>query len=124
MGVLEQDVAKHAKRDQIRKIILDTLHVASEIHVGLMRRNVFKVLDKYGLMPGDRRGELVNRALDRVVNRGYVKRRGDILLLTPHGARQLRVLENRFKEFHKPRRWDHKWRVLIFDVAETKRKLR
>ena len=44
--------------------------------------------------------------------------------MTSNGENRLRYWE--FADFHleKPRKWDKKWRVIIFDIPEKKKKIR
>ena len=32
--------------------------------------------------------------------------------------------ENSHPRFNKPKKWDHKWRLIIFDIPDKKRKIR
>ncbi|MBI5742651.1 MAG: hypothetical protein HZA25_02340 [Candidatus Niyogibacteria bacterium] len=44
--------------------------------------------------------------------------------LTPKGEAALRKLELNEYQICRPKRWDGKWRVLIFDIPEKRRMLR
>src|SRR6185503_5238760 len=44
--------------------------------------------------------------------------------LKPGGDRKLKQLEIANYKLPRPKRWDRKWRIVIFDINEKKRKLR
>jgi CRISPR-associated endonuclease Cas2 len=61
----------------------------------------------------------------------YLKRRGYIeffvegkekyIELTPKGKQRTKDLFTEDFEIERPKKWDHKWRVIIFDIAEIKK---
>lgn len=66
---------------------------------------------------------LVNQKLLR---QKYTKNKGFVLELTPAGkiqAKKLTILGNTIK-FKHPKRWDKKWRLVIFDIPEKNRVFR
>ena len=83
-------------------------------------------LKKLGMLPtGPRDIGTVNRARNRLLKRGLLMRTNEgFLALTPAGERTLRIAQAREAASRKPRRWDGRWRVLIFDIAEKRRGLR
>jgi DNA-binding transcriptional regulator PaaX len=50
--------------------------------------------------------------------------RGQRFTLTAEGEVQLHLLELEERLHRRPRRWDKKWRLLIFDISEQRKKLR
>ena len=61
----------------------------------------------------------------RLIERGWLARDGrGYLRLTSDGKRALRQMELADFKTKKPRRWDKKWRVIIFDIKEQKHSLR
>src|SRR3989338_163849 len=79
---------------------------------------------KLGLLPAKRQRETILRSRDRLVRRGLLKYQDKNLYLTTKGERVLRILRLRDSALQKPKRWDKKWRVLIFDIPEKRKKLR
>lgn len=71
--------------------------------------------------------QMVLSALGRLVNRGWVakktKRQETYYAITIHGVDQLNRTLDAIKR-EEQSEWDGRWRLVIFDVPETKRKLR
>lgn len=86
--------------------------------------NVLGAMGKLGLMPTGRQKEIINRARDRLLRQGLLERKDGFLRLTLKGQRALRQMEVSGFGIVKTKRWDHKWRVLIFDIPEYRKGLR
>jgi len=126
MGKLEGSAKKKLRRNQLRRIILGTIAAAGIIGVGLVAANVLGALAKMGLMKWPRRRrELINRARDRLLEQGLISRdEGGWIHLTERGRRLLYRLESANYHLKKPKKWDEKWRLLIFDIPEKRRGMR
>lgn len=124
MGKMEEQVAKKCRRDDIRRIILSSVALAGIIGVGLVAPNVLGAMAKLGLLPHRRQRESINRSRARMVEQGLLEYHDKKLRLTPKGETVLRRLELSDYQISKPKRWDGRWRVLIFDIPEKRRKLR
>ncbi len=85
---------------------------------------VLGLMEKTGLMPHKRQKEVINRSRDRLLHSGYLERVGGHLRVTSKGRKYLAHLEYSEYKLKKSKRWDGKWRVLIFDIPETRRSLR
>lgn len=57
------------------------------------------------------------RRLITVNERGYLR-------LTPKGKNMLALMEARDRFRRKPKRWDGRWRILIFDIPEYRKSTR
>ena len=124
MSKLEEKSKKRTRRANIKKIILGTVAVAGILSVGAVAPNVLTALDKMGMLPGKRQKEIIRVARERLVKQGLLVYEGTKLRLTHKGEKVLSALELRNYEIQKPRRWDYKWRVLIFDIPESRKSLR
>lgn len=123
MGRMETDSRGRARRGHIRRIILETIKVGGISTVAVLAPNVVGALGRLGLVDNPRRGELVRRSIDRMYVQGLLRHGSNGLSLTPLGEKHLRMLS--LKTFSKkPTKWDKRWRVLIFDIRESRRKLR
>ncbi len=123
MGKLEEASRKRTKKNQLKKIILRTVKIAGLLSIALVAPNVIGAMGKLGLIPSPRQGDVVERTSDRLVRKGLMEWRDGKLRLTAKGERQLLELELR-ELVKRQRRWDGKWRVLIFDIPERRRGLR
>jgi len=73
---------------------------------------------------GKRKTHSINVSRERLIKKGLIKNRNGFLELTGKGERVLESIENRHYKIKKPRRWDQKWRIIIFDIPTCKNKLR
>ena len=124
MGKLEEKSHKRSKRKNLQKIILDTVAVAGILGVGLLAPNVIGAMDKLGLLPNRRQKEYVSSSVSKMVKKGLLKYNGKFYEMTNAGENKLRMWEFADFKFNKPKKWDKKWRVIIFDIPDKKRKVR
>lgn len=127
MGVIEQKIKSDIRRTKINAAILGTLSVAGILAVGVVAPNVLGAMGKLGIIkPYHRQG--VKRSLSRLIKHGYITIEGSAgkkhVRLTPKGERYAALLGEGKLMPKKPRRWDKKWRMLIFDIPEGRRKTR
>ena len=120
---LSMSLEKKVKKTEIQKIILETVKLAGLIGVAAIAPNVLSVMKKVGLITHPRQIESIKRSRDKLIDKGLLENKNNQLKITRHGKRYLlkcsSLREN--KELNKKKKWDGKWRVLIFDIPETKR---
>ena len=124
MGILEDSQRRRRKRNNVKALVLGSVAAAGILGLMIVAPNVLGAMGKLGLLPGRRQKEIINRARDRLIRQGYLIRTGEGLRLTPKGERACRTFEIRGYKTKTPRRWDRKWRVLIFDIPERRKFLR
>ncbi|MBM3261085.1 hypothetical protein FJY93_01565 [Candidatus Kaiserbacteria bacterium] len=124
MGNLEQSSKKKRRRKDVTSLILGTVGLAGLLGIAMVAPNVVGAMGKLGLVPGPRQKEVINRARDRLVRKGLLKRDGFKVRLTAKGEAMLRVIKARESASRAPRRWDGRWRVLIFDIPEYRKGMR
>src|SRR3989338_8314191 len=124
MGNLEASGRQKTRRKNITPFVLGAVGGAGILGLAVVAPNVLGAMGKLGLMPGRRQKEIINRARDRLLRQGLLKRENGFLRLTPKGTAALRFLEAREFKTNRPKRWDGKWRVLIFDIPEYRKGLR
>lgn len=124
MGKLERESEKRTRRANLRKLILATVKTAGLLGIAVVAPNVLGAMAKLGIVSGKRHREFIRVSQERLVRQGLLTYQEGLLRLTPAGERTLRKLELEDYKLKKPRRWDHKWRVLIFDIDERRRGLR
>jgi DNA-binding transcriptional regulator PaaX len=120
MGNLE----KIAKRRRLRGAVLSAVATVGLLGAALVAPNAIVALKKLGLLPRAREREFIVASRDRLIRRGYLVYEGRFLRLTPKGEQELRALSLKEIGQAKPRRWDGKWRMLIFDIPERRKSLR
>ncbi len=78
-----------------------------------------------GFNKSKRQNEIIANSRKRLVAHGLLEYTPEgFLRLTSKGETKLEQLELREYKIKKPRRWDKKWRVLIFDIREERKALR
>jgi len=126
MGAIEKRVKEEIRRSKINSAIVGTLAVAGGLTVALLAPNLAATLGKALLKPYERQG--MNRSLSRLLKYGYVefkiehgKKR---LHLTQKGEKYAALIGEGKLVPKRPKHWDGKWRILIFDIQEKRRNVR
>ena len=126
MGRLETEVKKEIRRTKINKAIISTIGIAGALSVATVAPGVFTVLGPIKFSA--QRRYQVKGTLDRLEKYGYVTYEGkgkDMRVrLTEKGERFLDLIPEGKAIIEKPKRWDGKWRIIIFDIGESKKTLR
>ena len=131
MGSLEKEVKQKTKRQNIRKAILGVIATAGILSVMAVAPNAIQALamfsdDKYRRRTNPK--YMMNRTFYRLLEDGMIflekNDRGKFVKLTDKGKRQLRAW-GEYKYFiKKPKKWDGKWRVIIFDIKTKRNNIR
>lgn len=124
MGKLETISKKKAKRGEIQKIILRTIGITGVLAVAVIAPQVLGAMNKLGLLKNLRQGEIIKSSASKLVKRGLLVYKDGYYQLTEEGEKTLRLWEIADYKFNKPKHWDKKWRVVIFDIPEKKKKVR
>lgn len=115
---------ERAEKIDVQKVVLSTVAAVGLLSVALLAPNALGVIGRTGRKAHDRQSEVIKAAQKRLVQKGLLAYANGFVRLTPKGDKMLRTLELKGYKIKKPRRWDRKWRVLIFDIAEYRRKTR
>ena len=124
MGDIENRFRKRKSKDDINKAILTSVKIAGLLAVAVMAPNAIQCLESFGLIPGKRQKEIMLRSKDRLIKNGLLKYRNGFIELTEKGQATLDLLEMRDWKIDVPKKWDGRWRMLIFDIPERKRSSR
>ncbi len=124
MGKLEDQSRKKSKRRNLQRAILQTIAVAGMLSVALVAPNVIGALAKLGVFPNKRQKEYIVSSASKLVRRGLLFYDGKAYQLTSQGESLLRRWQFADFKLQKPKKWDKKWRVMIFDIPEQKKKIR
>ena len=108
----------------MQKLILETVADVGMLSVALLVPNVARAMYKLGLAPKRRQSEYVSSSASKLVKRGLLVYDGRRYCLTSRGEDLLCHWQFADFKFEKPKKWDKKWRVIIFDIPEKKRKVR
>lgn len=58
------------------------------------------------------------RALERLIDLDYIRERGDQLTITEDGRNALGIAVRKIRQLLGTQAWDHKWRIVAFDIPE------
>lgn len=129
MGKIEIEAKEKRRRRYLRDALLASIAISGVILVASIAPNALAQL-RY--LPAMKRARLRYKAkttLGRLAMQGLItfeKREGkNYARITPAGRKAL-LLEQRKADIRdgKKRRWDKRWRVIIFDIPEKRRKTR
>lgn len=123
MGNLEKEVRQKIKRQNIRKIILGVVAAAGIVGMMMVTPNAIQIL---AMLDGGRRRRranpkyAINKTFLNLLDEGMImlekNEQGKFVKLTEKGKRQLRAWREHRYFIKQPKRWDGKWRVIIFDI--------
>ena len=129
MGNVEIGAQKKRRKGYIQQAILATVALSGVVLIAAIAPNAPAALAK---LPSMKRAQLRARyrtALGRLAALGYVtfeKRHGkSYARITNEGRKKLAFeLEKKKLDLSKKRRWNGRWRVVIFDIPERRRRVR
>ncbi len=124
MGELEGKSRRRARKKNLQHIILTIVAGVGILAVGLLAPNVVSAMAKLSIITNKRQREYVGSSASKMVKKGLLKYNGKFYELTPLGQARLRRWEFGNFKFRRPQKWDRKWRVIIFDIPDKKRKTR
>ncbi|MBI2098870.1 CRISPR-associated endonuclease Cas2 [Candidatus Uhrbacteria bacterium] len=114
------------KKGEIAFKILAAVGLAGVVCAAVVAPNVFQFLPNPYKRKYPKRS--LDKALQRLKDRGLLKfaagSNGWRVELTEKGREELFAYETCEKMFKKPKRWDGKWRLLVFDIEEKRKSIR
>jgi len=128
MGKIEERGRKSAKRIQIQNILLASLYTAGAITLLALAPNAVRLM-RYADPYVDRKmnpARRMSQALSRMRSRGLVRRLPNgAFELTARGTREAARMYSMMDVLApKPRKWDGRWRIVMFDIWERRRQVR
>lgn len=127
-GVMPMKLRHQEEAFRIGLTVLGTIAAAGIIASIAIAPGIALAFAPFARRPGWRQRGEVDRSLRRLVRRGFVAsvRRGRVMhyRLTDRGRVYLMRCEHAHAAQERPKRWDGKWRILIFDIPEKQRHLR
>lgn len=114
---LETELKQEIRMTRLRKAILATVQIAGIITLTAMAPNTLSLLGK---VPR-RNQEKLKSAVRRLEEKGLLRIGQNGISLTDKGERYIQMTALRPVQ---PTQWDKKWRVVIFDIQEHKKKQR
>ncbi|MBU1032749.1 MAG: hypothetical protein ABII13_05390 [Patescibacteria group bacterium] len=117
----EKRGSKNIKYGEITKTVLKLIAVLGVCSVFILMPGLAKAVPVYRKRPVSRNKKNLNLVLKRLQKRGLIKvwidgNGKEMIKVTPKGQEEIVRYELRETKINKPRRWDRKWRVIIFDI--------
>ena len=129
MGALEKELKAVERIGKTQKIILGTIATAGIISIAVVAPNILRLLKPFGRALERKRRYEIKSSLSKLSERGlieFVKNQNgrSHAKLTKKGEKILRLAEINDYQIKKPKKWDGKWRVIIFDIKEERKSTR
>ena len=126
MGIQETESRKKTRNKNLQRIILSVIATAGFLSIAAVAPNAIQALGMLGNYGKKKRQiEIIANSRKRLVAHGLLEYTPEgFLKLTTKGEEKLRQLESHDYIIKKPKRWDKKWRLLIFDIKEENRPTR
>ena len=122
MGKGELESWKRKKNADLTKLILGTVAAAGVVSVSLLAPNVIAAISRMGLLPKNRQSDIIKNSRERLIKNGMLEYSGGNLSITKKGEVALQLANaNKNSSNNKPKRWDGRWRVLMFDIPEKRK---
>lgn len=121
---------KRETKIKVGKIILSTIGAVGVLSVAVLAPNAVQAIEMF--YPKDKRkyynNWYVKTAIGRLKQQGLIKfeekNERSFVRLTDKGKNKLLKYQLQEIKIKKPKKWDKKWRVIIFDIKEHKRFIR
>lgn len=112
------------RKTQIQKIVLATVATAGVLSVAAVAPNVIQALAMFenGIIRKKRPEYVVRTAFGRLIEKGYLRvdkiNGAKRVVITDAGKRALVKMIASSPDSRNHRRWDQRWRVVIYDIPE------
>lgn len=126
MGKIESSVKVKIRKTKIQQAVLNSIYTAGVLSVALLTPNALQLLKFFNKRPGRSHQKWgVSRAVKRLEEKGLIcfeKKNGkSFVRLTKTGEKYIDILERKEFKIKKPKKWDRKWRIVIFDIKEKRK---
>lgn len=124
MGRLEIENKKVIRRSKIQEAIFLTLASGGRLGAELLPRMAVEILFDLDLTPPPRIDEYIRTSASRLKRKGLLKFENGHYSMNKAGEEILERWKRADFKLKIPKRWDKKWRIIIFDIPERKRVVR
>lgn len=124
MGQLEKENLRRIRRTKLQHAILTSIHAAGVLGIGLVAPGVLVQMKRLGFLPHPRNTEVVKSSALRLKAKGLLRFENGHYSLTKAGEETLNYWQRKNYKIPKPKKWDKKWRLIIFDIPEKRKRVR
>ncbi|TSC69136.1 MAG: phenylacetic acid degradation operon negative regulatory protein [Parcubacteria group bacterium Gr01-1014_56] len=127
---LERELRQKIRRTKIQAAVLGSIKIAGILAVSVLAPNVLGALGRIQKMSGHSqpRADNIKSAAQRLADKGFIKfekrKKGVFLVLTEKGEQYVRQASLADFQIRKPKQWDKRWRLVLFDIPERRKRLR
>jgi len=118
---MEIEVQKITRKTKIQKIILASVATAGILSMAMLAPNAIQTLKLFDKRKSRTFRQTLNNSRRRLIRTGLLENKEGFLKLTEKGRQKLEEFERRDYKLTRPKKWDQKWRVLIFDIPEKRK---
>lgn len=128
MENLEEKIRRSVRKATIKNSIIGAVAVVGVLSTAAVAPGVLKILKPLNIRPQDlfNKRQAIYNALSRLKKENLIEERitngKKYFILTEKGKKYFEILQNINKKQKK--KWDKKWRVVIFDIEEKYRNIR
>ena len=124
MGELEKKNRKVVRKTKIQEAIFLTIASGGRIGSELLVGRVIEALTGIDYPVSKRGKRIIQSAATRLRNKGLLEFENGQYSMTKGGTKIFKDWEMSNYTIKRPRKWDGKWRVMVFDIPEKKRTAR
>lgn len=124
MGKMEQKARERLHNSRLQRSVLAAAESIAELTTGMLAGSIYKMYKLVDRREQQKKYRSILAARERLITNGLLQRNGKFVELTARGKEKLREWEKCDYKLPHHKQWDGKWRVLIFDVPEKRKKLR
>ena len=128
MGAIEKEARYERRKGYLQKTVLSAVGIAGILAIGMVAPNTLQLLGGFGKHKR-RFPEQARSALTRLAQKGYLvfekNHRGTFARITASGVRALALEEEKASaSIRTKRKWDKRYRMVMFDVPEKRKNVR
>ncbi len=127
---------RNSEKLKITKAIFNVIGIAGFLTMAVVAPNTLQILGYVKKLKSRHNGGkrntnpkyYINTVIQRLEKKGMINKKifkGEVILsLTDKGREQLLKYQLEELKIERPKKWDSKWRIVIFDIKEKKRRVR
>lgn len=124
MGRIEKQVRERARNSWLQRAVLRAAESVETLTTAGLCGSVYKMYKILDQAEQRKKYNSILASRKHLIAHGLLKQNGKFVELTLKGKKLLIEWQKRDYKLPPPQKWDGKWRVLIFDIPESRRETR
>lgn len=125
---LERRSHARARRGEMQQTILELVFLTGIIGVAVLAPNALQMFRGLTKTQQAQKRQAIQNAITRLHRNGLLEfrrtTRGQVVRITDKGRRELIMRGSRAVLGEQPQHWDGKWRLIVFDIGEHRKRTR